>query len=234
MLSIVHNKFVEFIVTVFEKYGIKLQAQYNSEIGLIKQYIGSLNYRYMYKDKLPSLTEDDIKAVNSYNLLLYKYHPLKKVDNRLNNINLELVFTGQIPEFEVQKIDSNYYEFVKYLRELNDKHIVRDAILGEIEYEFQILSTNTDLINEMQFIYNKELRNPRIFTIKFTFEGIDEPLELTYQVWMEDIEDVGHVDYENYGNLQQISFSGKIEGPILSSYQTEIPSLKEIDLIIDV
>ena len=239
MLEIVHNKMAEFIVKTFEKYGINIQAQYNSEIGIIKQYIGSLNYRYMYRDlTLPGLTDEDLEKLQkeSYNLLLYKYSPLKKTDDRLNNISFEAVFTTEMSDFQKIKIeDENVLEFVKYIREeINtdpNNYIVRDLILGTINYEFQIISSSTKIINDLQFLYCKEFLRPRIFTITVLIG--DKPIELDYQVNFEEISDVGHIDFEKYGNLQQLSFTCELTGPILNNFESEYPTLKEIDYKLD-
>ena len=239
MISKIHNSLVSLITNTFENYGVKLQAQYNSDIDMIKQYINSLNLRYMYKDStLPGLTDDDLIKLNkkSYNLLLYKFGPFKKSERGQNFKNLALLFDPNTTGTDFVKnnvTDPDFYQFISFIREVNQQDfVVRDGFFGQAEYEFTIMSSNTELMNHIQFIYLSQLSN--INKLSLTLETPIEPLELEYFLEFDEISEFGHIDYERYGNLQHLSFSCRLEGLVLSNYKYIEPKLNKIDIGLDV
>lgn len=256
MLDIVIDAVLNDISQRFAKYGLPLETQYNSDLEMISQYTSSLNLRYMFQDKdLNLLSQSDLKNLGSesYNLLLYKYSPLKKEENRFNNLNLQLVFDPEVDQKEVGNIgpwqpttqtepdfdeDGNWYQLFNKIRSVNEADVedpyVKDLVMASITLTFKLLTSSTDYVNKAQFLYVSQLhkRNP-IITIPLDLGGAGTH-EFEYTTDYTEIDDVGHVDYQRFGNLQHLTFSTTITGPIFSFYQTREKYLKEIDLKLSV
>lgn len=95
---------------------------------------------------------------------------------------------------------------------------VRDLVMGEIEFTVKVLTTSTTIINDLQFITVQKLQRNTPFDITLDFGAPVNEHTFEFGTTFEEIDSVGHVDYQAYGNLQHLTFTFKIEGPFFSFY----------------
>ena len=243
MISKIYNEFVKYIITYFKEYDYDIQTQYNSDIGIIKQYVSSINYRYMYKD-VDLFDEKTIKKLHkeSYILMLYKYNPIKKNPDMFNNINFELVFDPKETmktKMEWNKIkDPNVIQYLRGIKEnyntTPDDYPVRDMIFADFEMDFEIITSSTNIINDLQFLYLFKFANKSMgFDIEFIIDDDIEPITFNYNITFEEISEIGHIDFQQYGNIQHLTFNAKITGPVLSNFESRTKPIKKVNLVMD-
>jgi len=244
MISKLINGFVSVVSNTIKSYGIPLESQYNSDLDMITEYSKSMKLRTIFSNNTDLTLLDDTQIAElsntSYNLMMYKYSPLKRDDNRFNNIDIELVFNSNklepMSKLNFEGVDENWRFLYNKFRKLNDDNkdgLVRDVIFGSIDITFKILSSSTDQINDMQMIYLQKLQRVVSLPIELDLGSDIGVHTFKYSVEFDDISDIGHIDRKSYGNLQQITFSGKISGPIFSSYIKKVPFLEKIDVIVN-
>ena len=244
MLSKLHHEVMKFIVFEMEKFGIRMDVKYVPSLEMLDQYLTSLNYKKLFTlDEIINLTDEELKRLEkeSYNLLMYKYSPLQRIDDKFNNINLEVYFTNpnvnlrsKFEEVAILK-ETGFYEVIQYLREkkLEDPNFqipFRDAMYGKVSYNCKFLTFSTDIMNNFQFLYLKHFNRLKHLSFEIDVGDGIEPIEMDFNITFSDIEDIGHIDYTKYGNLLQVTFNCNVYGLILSNYVKYKKPLKEIDL----
>ena len=243
MISKLHHEVMKFIVFTMGKYGIKMDVKYVPSLDMLNQYLTSLNYKKLFTlEELTNLTEEELKKLQkeSYNLLMYKYSPLRRVEDKFNNIDLEIYFEDYDKvksRFKEKQIleESGFYEVIQFVRQkkLEDpdfKIPFRDALYGAVSYECKFLTYSTDIMNNFQFLYLKKFGKQRTLTMELIVDEDIEPIELDFNITFSNIEDIGHIDYTKYGNLLQVSFNCNVYGMFLSNFVDYVKPLKEIQL----
>lgn len=244
MLSKLHHEVMKFIVFEMGKFGINMDVKYVPSLDMLDQYLTSLNYKKLFKlDEIINLTDEELKKMQkeSYNLLIYKYSPLQRIEDKFNNINLEVYFTN--PDVDIKSRfkevailqESGFYEVMQYLKEkqLKDSNFqvpFRDALYGKVSYNCKFLTFSTDIMNNFQFLYLKHFSRLKHIIFEIDVGDGIEPIEMDFNITFSDIEDAGHIDYTQYGNLLQVSFNCNVYGMILSNFVKYKKPLKEIDL----
>lgn len=248
MLSLIISKFNEGLVDFFNEYGIDYDIQYNSDLDMISQYSKSLNVRSLFSQSdLNLIQQSDLDKLckNTYNLMMFNYSPLNLTDWRNRNTNLSLVLNPNSKEglealggmVQTSDWSDDLIQTFKSIRTLNAEHkdgIVRDAIIGKFDLTYKFLTTSTELINRFQFLYLRHYRNLSAVALDFDFGEKHEKESITYNVEASDLESVGHVDYNAFGSLQELTFTIKLEGLILSFYNYAEKYLAEVDLDLQV
>jgi hypothetical protein len=243
MLEPVIDGFLESLAKEFGKYGLTYETLYNSDLDLLSQYSQSLNLRSLFSTTdlslLPEALVEKLKG-QSYNQMLYNYSPFRRNKDRLNNINFNAVFdhTNEegLSEFsKLKEIGNNELSFFfEALRkqpipdEIKEP-IVRDMVMGEIDLTFKVLSYNTSVIQNMQFIYVQSLQRNRTVYVDLDF-GQAGVHQFEYEVEFKDIDSVGHVDFAKFGNLQELTFTVRVGGPFFSFYQYHTKYIETIAL----
>ena len=248
MLDIVINKTIKSLETFYKSYNIPFIAQYNSDLDMLSQYSKSLQTRSIFgSSDLSLMTQANLDLLNkdSNILLMYNYSPLRRVEHKFNNINFEAVFdprnpsgVNEISKLEKQAPEGDEVEFMQAIRQLNPDEprdfTVRDMVYGEIDFTCKFLCDKSSVMNELQFLHIQKLQKNREIELEFNFGGDIGKVEMPYQTHYEPIESIGHIDYNTYGNLQQLTFTFKLEGPFFSSYSSTTPILEGIDLKISI
>jgi len=245
MLDIVINKFVNEIEAWYKDYNLDFTVMYNSDLEMISQYTKSLSTRALFGNSdMSLLTEEDLIVANkeSHILMMYNYTPLRKSEERLNNINFEAVFDpknsrGLVEMDKLKKIgEDDMSRFFQKVRDLDEAHskptdfIIRDMIYGEIELTFKLLTTSSRIINDLQFLYLNKLMRNRVIEMSFNMGQDIGQVEFDYTTTFRQVDSVGHIDYAQYGNLQELTFTAKLEGPFFSSYSKTFPMLDTVDI----
>lgn len=106
----------------------------------------------------------------------------------------------------------------------------RDMVMGQIQLDFKILTSDTDLINDMQFLHVAKLQRNKPLTVELDFGQSVGVHEFEYNTEFGEIEDVGHVDYASYGNLQHLTFTAAVDGPFFSFYSQDEHYIERVDV----
>jgi len=244
MLSRLHHEVMKFIVLELSKFNIKMDVKYVPSLDMLNQYLTSLNYKKLFTlDEIINLTDEELQKMHkeSYNLLMYNYSPFQRVDDKFNNINLEVFFNN--PDVDIKSKfkekailkETGFYEVIQYIREkqLEDPNFevpFRDAMYGKVSYECKFLTFSTRIMNDFQFIYLRHFNRLRNIEFEVNIGDGLEPIEMDFNISFLDIDSVGHIDYTKYGNLLQVSFKCNVYGLMLSNYVKYKKPLKEIDL----
>ncbi len=107
---------------------------------------------------------------------------------------------------------------------------VRDMVLGEIDLTVKVLTSSTDLINDIQLLHVMKLQRNNPFYIDLDFGPDVGEHEFQYGTDFPEIESVGHVDYMQYGNLQHITFTFTLKGPFFSFYKSDSYPIDCVDV----
>lgn len=245
MIDKVITSYLQSVSDRFGEYGLDVDVQYNSDLDMISQYTQSINLRSMFaRDGLDLISQEDLRKLNkdSYILMMYNYAPLKRVEDRLNNINFEAVLDHDIAAWsDLKRKDPQLAGEVERMQAIREEATgdpttfqVRDMLYGEISFTHKILTTSTKIMNDLQFLYVQKIQRNKPFNLEVTLGSGLEPIELDYLTRFDDINDIGHIDYQKYGNLLQITFSSTIQGPFFSNYTKSTPILSKIDLSINI
>lgn len=250
MIGLITEAVLSHIVKIYNSYGLNLETQYNSDLDMVTAYSTSLNLRHLFADKdLQGMAPEDLEQLkgDSYNLMMYKYSPLKRLEDRFNNFDLSLVFDSPADQSEhlgewskLKNIYSGreeqqpWIELFEKIRTVNESEIedpyVKDMVMGEIEYTFKVISSSTSFMDYAQFLHVSKLnRGSLIIEIPLDF-GEAGSHEFDYTLTVDPIDSNGHIDYLRFGNLQHLTFSAKITGPVFSFYQTREKYIKEVSL----
>ena len=247
MVSKLHKTISEFVAKKFNTYGLKLGVQFYPDLDTVTLYSKSLDLRSMFKDTdLLNLDEEQLKKIQkeSYNLMLYNYGALNRIQGRMNNQNLEIYFKPLSEQDKEQyfhlakteEVDPGAIDFIyekDNVDSSSNEYLVRDCIIGTLTYQFKILTYSTDMLNNFQSIYLMAFGK----TKKISMEAVlaySYREELDYLLKFSEITDASIIDYTKYGNLQQMSFSIDVEGAIFSNYVKGVKKLKEIDVMLRV
>jgi len=251
MLDLVINKVMTHLETFYKEYNIQFKVQYNSDLDMLTQYSRSLDTRSLFgKSDLSLISQSDLETLqkDSNILLMYNYSPLKRVEDKFNNINFEAVFDPRNPNgiqemskfSKAEKVDgSDSVEFLEVIRERNNQDVsgdtptdstIRDMVYAEIEFTCKFLCDSSRIMNDLQFLHIQKLQRQRSLEMSFDFGGDIGKVDFPYNVEFQPIDTIGHIDYNQYGNLQELTFTYKIQGPFFSSYSTKFPMIEAIDL----
>ena len=246
MIELTINKTLKYIENIYRKYGIDFTIEYNSDLEMITQYTRSLNTRTFFKNTdLQLINNLDLNNLNqeSYILLMYYFSPLRRLQDRLNNINFEVVFSKPIPEnTKFKKIDKyktvnpEQIDFLTFIRDPESQNssnlIIRDLVIGQLDFNCKFLTTSTKLINELQYIFVSQIQKLTSINLDFDFGADIGRIIIPFQTTFNNIEQIGHIDYNSFGNLQHLTFSFTISGPFFSTYVYSSPdlSIDEIDV----
>lgn len=240
MTSKIINLMVEHITNIYAEYGLELISSHDPDINIISEFSKSFRFRKQYEDyKFFENTDIEKLKDNGHAVMLYNFGALELDPSKMNNIRFEAVFTNKIEVTEdmVQAdLDPNSESLAEYVRGLNDNpdFEVRDMILCDIPFEFKIISQNIAVMDNMQFIYLSRLKRNNTLKTSIKFSDDTEPLELEYNTTFEPISDFSFVDRQQYGNLMQMDFTGKVNGAVFSSFSKTEKVLKEIIMTLDI
>jgi len=245
MISKVITSYLQDVSDRFGKYGLNINVQYNSDLDMISQYTQSISLRSMFaKDELDLISQEELERLNkdSYILMMYNYSPLRRVVDRLNNINFEAVLDDNKSAWlDLQRKEPQLASEVEHLQKIREEaagdpttYQIRDMLYGEISFTHKILTTDTQIMNNIQFLYVQKLQRNQPFNLEVTLGKGLEPIELEYMTKFEDIDSIGHIDYQRYGNLLHVTFNSTIQGPFFSNYTKTVPKLNKIDLSINI
>lgn len=240
MTSKIINLMVKHITNIYSEYGIDLISVHDPDINIISEFSKSFRFKKQYED-YEFFKGTDIEKLkdNGHAVMMYNFGALELDKSKMNNIRFEAVFTNKT---EVTKdmvkvdLDDNSASLAEYVRVLNNNpdFEVRDMILCDIPFEFKIISQNISLMDNIQFIYLSRLKRNNKLEISIKFSDDTEPLELEYNTTFEPISDFSFVDRQQYGNLMQMDFSGKVNGAIFSSFSKTEKVLKEIVMTLNI
>lgn len=240
MTSKIINLMVEHITNIYSEYGIELISVHDPDINIISEFSKSFRFRKQYED-YQFFKDTDMEKLkdNGHAVLMYNFGALELDPSKMNNIRFEAVFTNKTePTKNMTRadLDDNSANLAEYIRNLNENpdFEVRDMILCDIPFEFKIISQNTAVMNNIQFIYLSRLKRNNKLETSIKFSEDTEPLELEYSTTFEPISDFSFVDRQQYGNLLQMDFSGKVNGAIFSSFSKTKKVLKEIIMTLDI
>jgi len=248
MLDLVINKMMNYLGDFYKEYYIEFTVQYNSDLDMLSQYARSLNTRAIFgRSDLDLISKEDLAILrkDSNILLMYNYSPLRRVEDKFNNINFEAIFdprdnqgTKELSKFVRQEIvqDEDGYSTVEFLKKIravnNDEGLeltIRDMVYGTIDFTCKFLCDSTKIMNDLQFLYIQKLQRKRSLEMTFDFAGDIGEVDFPYNIKFKDIDSIGHIDYNQYGNLQELTFTFTLEGPFFSSYSTKHPLIDVID-----
>jgi len=246
MLDLTINKTMEHLASFYEDYNIKFAVQYNSDLDMLSQYSRSLDTRSFFgKSDLSLIKQADLEMLqkDSNILLMYNYSPLKRVEDKFNNINFEAVFDPRNPDRDKELVkfarsedtDEEAVEWIKGMRDMNSDegytdYTVRDMVYAEIDLTCKFLCDSSRIINDLQFLHIQKLQRQRSLDLEFDFGGDIGKQSFPFQLKFETIDSIGHIDYNQYGNLQELTFSFNLQGPFFSSYSTKFPMMSGLDL----
>lgn len=240
MTSKIINLMVEHITNIYSEYGIELISVHDPDINIISEFSKSFRFRKQYED-YQFFKDTDMEKLkdNGHAVLMYNFGALELDPSKMNNIRFEAVFTNKTELTENMTradLDDNSANLAGYVRNLNENpdFEVRDMILCDIPFEFKIISQNTAVMDNIQFIYLSRLKRNNKLETSIKFSEDTEPLELEYNTTFEPISDFSFVDRQQYGNLLQMDFSGKVNGAIFSSFSKTEKVLKEIVMTLDI
>ena len=249
MIDKIINDFIKYLNATLSRYHIKYETLYNSDLEMVSQYSKSLSVRSLFNQgDLKLIREDDFDKLQNkdYILCMYNYSPLSRVENRFNNINFEMVFNprtpveeslrqfGKLRESEGSDGHLNLYHLVRegHVDAESLEGHVRDMVYGTVNLNFKFMTVNTTALNDIQFIHNKTLQRNQSYSVLVRIGGRDHEFE--YKTSFEPIDQIGHIDYNSYGNLQQLSFSVAVEGPVFSFYTKDEDNLLDrIEVTVD-
>lgn len=246
MISLVINGLIKKIAEDYKSEGVAFETVYNSDLEMVSQYSKDFKYRAMFSQSdLELFRQEDLTKLHKdgYVLVLYNYSPFKRLHEGFNNTKHSLVFTdspSKNPKFKSPKMVSNTQGRVVIESErdwetdsLKDG-IVKDLVFGGFELSFKVLTSSTNIINTMQFIHVWKMQRHRSISMMFNFGADIGSHDFLYNTEYSDIVSVGHVDYNLYGNLQEMTFSVVLKGPFLSELSYKDPLLEKIVLTKDI
>lgn len=213
------NSLVQYLRKDISKRGLDFISKYSTDVNLISEYSKSFRLREIYKDQL--FVEDDLKYLKDKQknkdaiVLLYNRSPLQRYDGAFGNQKFTTsTSTRPAPLIEGQKIvDNDFSEYLSELKDFTDNEVILDLFVGKMDVNFNFITNSTYSVNKLEFMYMRDwFQRPKSMTVIFKPNPNVEPLELTYNIYPNEITAFGQIDYRTYGDLNQMSFSMEVKG----------------------
>ena len=245
--------------SIFNDYGIDFSAIYNQNLEESTYTKNNQLKRILTISDLDLPKEELEKHFRVSPLIaLFNYSPLRKHPNFKQNstvtVNLETsineAITEAMPDWSKAerwnnpnpRIEKPPYSLYSSIHKVRDgvvpeevyKVLARDAMPIEMDINVKFLTSQTELVNAMQFLLLSKFIPMWNFTMHLKPDNKDTDYTLDYQVRCDEIADVGHVEYKSYGNLQHIDLQFTVSGILLSPFISTIDYIEKVEMDIGV
>ncbi len=263
MLDLIINEALTSIAEHFLKFGIKFDVkfstkqfsdnadqfysskEFNKSINELKNDHSLLLYNYSPMRAVNTIgRNNNITTFSDFDKLSRKrdvppesYYNKKThyVDDWKKEAPVERRMLPTYDEFSAQITKAQYNDIKKEVIKNLDPISVRESVNFAIDLNFFFMSTQTEVINVVQFLLIKDfVKSIHRFSLSFEFrDGLKESLDY-FMTFNEEIRSTGHVDYDNLGNLQRIEFGAELTGTMLSPFVDEATLIEIISTVIGV
>jgi hypothetical protein len=215
MVELFEASIIKFIKDKFlESFGINVSFKFSPTMDFIEEYRKD-RFSKINNSKTTDFIQELLgENVNDINLAIWNRTPIKKLKQEENGI-----------------IPPNFTPFDKLIIKTKNGIELRDIFYGKTDFNIKFFSSEAKIIRMVELIYNSKFFdvNP---PIKITYSLDGEPLDIDYNTFFNEIDNIEYIDISSYGAISLIEFTFSIYGIFFSPFYTleKLNTIKEIDL----
>ena len=209
MIAEIQKGVFEYLLKIYNQYGIDIEFRYDPELDLITEFRKSPRLRIQYADQLKDLASRfQFKTKSNQILGLFNRSPIVKESLYGNNQRLELYTCTRLADKEKVELRSTYF--------------------CNINLNIKLLFDSNETSDNAEMIYGYYLSNQhRSFRVTYDLgTDFEELTNIPYSLYFSEIEDIGAI---NNSNLRTMSFSVRAQGAVITPFTVDEPLLHSIE-----